>query len=259
MRNALAGHTNSFHTYGREEALAGIAAAGYRTVELSAVEGWTEHVDLDADTGELRARLEHYGLEPVVLSGHSDLTTGGRPRLRHQGRRAGAPNYGLPVMNTAIGGHASQEENESAFLANIEALADAAEDAGVDVALEIHGDIMASGARTLPLLERIGHPRIKVAYDTGNCEFYGDVKAVDDLAGDRAVPRQRAPQGPSRRQGRLGLPGARRRHVDFAAMLGILEAGGYTRPALGRDRVPGRPVAAARRGRTRRWRAPART
>ena len=66
MRNALAGHTNSFHTYGREEALAGIAEAGYRTVELTAVEGWTEHVDLDADTGELRARLEHYGLEPVV-------------------------------------------------------------------------------------------------------------------------------------------------------------------------------------------------
>ena len=75
MRNALAGHTNSFHTYNREEALAGIAEAGYRTVELTAVEGWTEHVDLDADTGELRARLEHYGLEPVVLSGHSDLTT----------------------------------------------------------------------------------------------------------------------------------------------------------------------------------------
>jgi L-ribulose-5-phosphate 3-epimerase len=59
MRNALAGHTNSFHTYGREEALAGIAQAGYRTVELTAVEGWTEHVDLDADTGELRARLAH--------------------------------------------------------------------------------------------------------------------------------------------------------------------------------------------------------
>ena len=54
MRNALAGHTNSYHTHTAEEALAGIAEAGYRTVELTAVEGWTEHVDLDADTGELR-------------------------------------------------------------------------------------------------------------------------------------------------------------------------------------------------------------
>ena len=257
MRNALAGHTNSFHTYGREEALAGIAEAGYRTVELTAVEGWTEHVDLDADTGELRARLEHYGLEPVVLSGHSDLTT-------DEGLAYGikavewCANYGLPVMNTAIGGHASQEENESAFLANIEALANAAEDAGVDVALEIHGDIMASGARTLPLLERIGHPRIKVAYDTGNCEFYGDVKAVDDLAGDRPVPRQRAPQGSPRRQGRLGLPGAGRRHDRLRR-----RCSASSRPAATAARSRWRSSSRAIRGRrsprsTRRWRAPAR-
>ncbi len=229
MRNALAGHTNSFHTYGREEALAGIAEAGYRTVELTAVEGWTEHVDLDADTGELRARLEHYGLEPVVLSGHSDLTT-------DEGLVYGikavewCANYGLPVMNTAIGGHASQEENESAFLANIEALANAAEDAGVDVALEIHGDIMASGARTLPLLERIGHPRIKVAYDTGNCEFYGDVKAVDDLAA--IVPYLANVHLKDHRGGKgdWDFPAPGDGTIDFGAVLGILEAGGYRGP-----------------------------
>ena len=181
MRNALAGHTNSFHTYGREEALAGIAAAGYRTVELTAVEGWTEHVDLDADTAELRARLAHYGLEPVVLSGHSDLTTDEGLAYGIKAVRWGA-DYGLPVMNTAIGGHCEPGGERVRVPGQHRALADAADDAGVDVALEIHGDIMASGARTLPLLERIGHPRIKVAYDTGNCEFYGDVKAVDDLA-----------------------------------------------------------------------------
>ena len=86
MDNALAGHTNSFHTYSRDEAFAGIAEAGYRTVELTAVEGWTEHVDLDADTGELRARLEHYGLEPVVALRPFRPHDPARPRLRHQGR-----------------------------------------------------------------------------------------------------------------------------------------------------------------------------
>ena len=120
MRNALAGHTNSFHTYSREEALAGIAEAGYRSVELTAVEGWTEHVDLDADTGELRSRLAHYGLEPVVLSGHSDLTTADGLAYGIKAVQWCA-DYGLPVMNTAIGGHSSQDENECAFLANIEA------------------------------------------------------------------------------------------------------------------------------------------
>ena len=89
------GHTNSYHTHTREEAFAGIAAAGFRTVELTAVEGWTEHVDLDADTGELRARLAHYGLEPVVLSGHSDLTTPEGLALGIKAVRWCA-DYGLP-------------------------------------------------------------------------------------------------------------------------------------------------------------------
>src|SRR4051794_34378222 len=43
-KNRLGGHTNSYHTYGLAEALEGIAAAGYKYVELTAVRGWTEHV-----------------------------------------------------------------------------------------------------------------------------------------------------------------------------------------------------------------------
>ena len=39
MPNPLAGHTNSYHTYGFDEALAGIAEAGFKHVELSAVPG----------------------------------------------------------------------------------------------------------------------------------------------------------------------------------------------------------------------------
>jgi sugar phosphate isomerase/epimerase len=36
LRNRLGGHSNSYHTYSLEEALEGIAAAGYKFVELSA-------------------------------------------------------------------------------------------------------------------------------------------------------------------------------------------------------------------------------
>src|SRR5271156_2111688 len=53
LRNRLGGHTNSYHTYSLEEALEGIAAAGYAFVELSAVRGWTEHVPLDASAKTL--------------------------------------------------------------------------------------------------------------------------------------------------------------------------------------------------------------
>jgi sugar phosphate isomerase/epimerase len=226
----VGGHSNTYHTRTAEEAWAGIAAAGYRTVELSSVIGWTEHVDLDADPAGLYARLAHYGLEPTVLSAHSDLTTddGVEYALKAIGWAA---NNGIAVMNTAIGGHSSQEENESAFLAGIGRVAEAADAAGVDVALEIHGDIMATGARTVPLLQRIDHPRIKVAYDTANCEFYGDTKAVDDL--HTMLPYLANVHLKDKRGGKgvwdFPEPGAG--HVDFAGILGVLRDGGYDGPA----------------------------
>jgi sugar phosphate isomerase/epimerase len=180
MATPLAGHTNSYHTYSHDEALQGIAEAGYKAVELTAVPGWTEHVDLDADQGELRRKLAGFGLEPVSLSAHSDLTT---PDGLQHGLKAvrWAAEYGIPVVNTAVGGHQSADESESAFLANIGALADEAEKAGIKIGLEIHGDIMASGAITLPLLEKIGRDSVGINYDTANVVFYSGDTAVEDI------------------------------------------------------------------------------
>jgi L-ribulose-5-phosphate 3-epimerase len=105
VNNPLAGHTNSYHTYGFDEALRGIAAAGFEHVELTAVPGWTEHVQLNG-TDEVRGKLAEHGLTAVSLSGHSDLTT--REGLEH-GIKAvrWAADYGIPIVNTAVGGHAS--------------------------------------------------------------------------------------------------------------------------------------------------------
>src|SRR4029079_15839663 len=78
MKNRLGGNTNSYHTYSVEEALEGIAAAGFKHVELAAVSGWTEHVPLEADgktLGNIQRMLNTLGLIPVSPSGHSDLTT----------------------------------------------------------------------------------------------------------------------------------------------------------------------------------------
>lgn len=229
MTYPLAGHTNSYHSYSFDEALEGIAAAGYKGVELSAVPGWTDHVDLDAPPDVVRRKLDGHGLTAVSLSGHSDLTT--KDGLAH-GIKAveWAAGYGLGIVNTAIGGHWSEEENEDAFMGNIGELADAAKAAGVVVALEIHGDIMASGAVTLPLMERIGREEIKVNYDTANCEFYGEVAAVDDVA---AIAPYLAH---CHLKDKIGgprvwnFPAPGEGHVDFGAVLEALRAAGFDGP-----------------------------
>ena len=67
-QNPLAGHTNSYHTYGHDEALPGSPRRATAHVELSAVPGWTEHVDLDADRPSCAASSRATGSRPVSLS-----------------------------------------------------------------------------------------------------------------------------------------------------------------------------------------------
>jgi L-ribulose-5-phosphate 3-epimerase len=230
MDNPLAGHTNSYHTYSFEEALRGIAEAGFRHVELSAVPGWTEHIRLDGDPADVRRTVDRYKLAAVSLSAHSDLTT--REGLDH-GIKAvrWASRYGIPIVNTAIGGHASREESEKAFLDNIGQLADAAEAAGIVVALETHGDIMASGAKTLPLLRKIGRPRaVQVNYDTGNVEFYGGTKAIDDLPAVVSSLAHVHLKDTTGGKGVWNFPALGTGVVDFRRVLDILQAAGYRGP-----------------------------
>src|ERR1700722_14435900 len=110
FRNRLGGHSNSYHTYSLEEALEGIAAAGYKFVELSAVRGWTEHVALEADAktlGRIQRMLKKLRLMSLSLIRHSHLPT-------KDGLKDGlnavdlCVRMGIEFMNTAIGGHYSE-------------------------------------------------------------------------------------------------------------------------------------------------------
>jgi sugar phosphate isomerase/epimerase len=229
MANPLAGHTNTYHTYTFAQALEGIADAGYRYVELTAVPGWTEHVDLDRPAAEVRRVVEGYGLTPVSLSAHSDLTT--REGLDY-GIKAirWAAEYGIPIVNTAVGGHQSADENEAAFLGNVGELADVADSADIVVALEIHGDIMASSDITIPLLEKIGRDSIKVNYDTANVEYYSGQSAVDDLPKITPYLAHVHLKDTVGGKGVWNFGALGTGVVDFARILAILREAGYEGP-----------------------------
>jgi sugar phosphate isomerase/epimerase len=141
-----------------------------------------------------------------------------------------AERYGLTIVNTAIGGHAHVEESEEAFLRNIGPLADAAQAAGVTLALEIHGDLMASGERSIPLLDRIGHPAVKVNYDTANVEYYSGVRAEDDLAAIADRVAHVHLKDTTGGKGVWDFPAVGEGHVDFGRVLEILRAAGYDGP-----------------------------
>jgi L-ribulose-5-phosphate 3-epimerase len=232
MNNILAGHANSYHTYGLDEALEGIAQAGFKYVELSAVRGWTEHIPLEATEAQItdiKAKLDRLGLKPSALSGHSDLTTAGGVV---DGKKAVdlCTKFGLSIMNTAIGGHYSEDEDRTAFMDYIHDLADYAAERDVTLALEIHGDIMASGQLSIPLIQEINRDNVKINYDTANCVFYGGVEAIDDL---RPVVPYLAhihlkDTGGGKRD--WNFPAIGEGRLDFGAILKLLDEEGYTGP-----------------------------
>jgi L-ribulose-5-phosphate 3-epimerase len=232
MANVLAGHTNSYHTYSLEDALRGIANAGFKNVELSAVEGWTEHIPLganDSQLNEVHAKLNEFGLTPVVLSGHSDLTT---PAGLETGKKAATvcQKLGLTTLITAVGGHYKEGEDKEAFLRYIGDLAGYCAERGITIGLEVHGEVMASGKASLPVLEEIGQENVKLNYDTANCEFYGGVQAVDDLppvVSELVLVHLKDKIGG---KGEWNFPAVGEGHVDFAKILQVLRDGGYSGP-----------------------------
>ena len=102
-----------FLPYTLEQALRGLAAAGFENVEIGAVKGFLEHLDPDAIDGEAiascRRLLAENGLACVSMSGHAQLhTEEGKRRLTNV-LRAGK-ELGITVLNTFTGDAESPEE-----------------------------------------------------------------------------------------------------------------------------------------------------
>lgn len=233
MNNPLAASTNCYHGYSLEEALNGIAQAGFRHVELSAVRGWTEHVSPDADettVDELKVTLKEKGLDVVSLSGHSDLTTPEGVRLFRKNIQL-ASRFGANVINGAIGGDegVSAEDVEALFRA-IGQLADEALDVGLTIALEVHGPVMNSGRAAAKVIERIGRENVRINYDTGNAVYYGGARPEEDIR--HALPYM-AHMHIKDKRGGAGIwdfPAIGYGEIDWARVLGACEEAGFAGP-----------------------------
>ena len=238
--------TNCYHGFDLETALRGIADAGFQHVELTSVTDYTEHVMPERmttkDREALAAKLKDYGLVPMSISGHSDLTSRNGVEIFKR-RIEFARQIGAPIVNTGPGEVESSEGRE-AFFNNIHEIAEYAARAGITVALETHGDLMGTGSASAEIIRQIGSPRIRINYDTGNVIFYGGVRPEEDL--QAALPYLGHVHLKDKRGGRkvwdfppLGLG-----EIDFATIFKTLAEAEYAGPisveieVSGKDYIP---------------------
>jgi len=224
------GSTIIFKPYPLEEALRGLAEAGFENVEIGAVKGFLEHLDPDAiDDGVIdrtRRLLEQHGLRAVSMSGHAQLhTEEGAGRLRNV-LRAGAA-LEIEVLNTFTGDAGSPEEI-AAFEENVRRIADEAEAAGIRLCIETDSNLLPTAEVGIGILEQIGHPGVRFNYDPGNVVYYTGADPITDIA--YALPRlghfhlkdQRGGKGvadfPPLGEGEIDIPALLTdlRSIDFA-------------------------------------------
>ena len=185
MGRIIAVNSNCYHGYSIEQAIDGIAAAGFRYIELTATKGWTEHVFPDQSFERLwqvKERLAEKGLTPFSMSGHCNLMDTGRIHDFISNIRLAA-FFGCGYIVSSIGeAHLSDQAvaSNEVVAEHIRALVPELEKYGLTLVLETHGD-HGSGKILKEIVDRVGSPRVGINYDIANALFYGNVDLGADL------------------------------------------------------------------------------
>ena len=189
----LACGTLSYRQQSLERALEGIAAAGFPAVEIGCVCGYCEHVKPEsmspAEMDALGRLVESCGMTIASIAGHVDLEF----PLLGKGRRAAETGYarlrgridladrlGVGIVNTGIG-VATADEDMDAFLRDLNALLDYAEERNVKIGVESHAGVSETAAASLDFCRRIGRGNLGINHDPANVHFYTGRDPVADL------------------------------------------------------------------------------
>ena len=186
-KRIIAVNSNCYHGYPIEDAIAGIKAAGFKYIELTATKGWTEHVFPDQSFArllEVQDLLEESGLIPFAMSGHTNLMDTNRIgdfvnniRLAHL--------FGCEYIVSSIGEAHLEDQavaSNEVVAEHIKGLVPYLEKYDMKLVLEVHGD-HGTGAVLKEICQLVGSERVLINYDTANAIFYGDVDVPKDFAG----------------------------------------------------------------------------
>ena len=161
-----------FKAFSFEEAAKAIALAGFDGVEISAIQGMCEHLDLDnykAQKDSLLAVMEETGLK--FLS--TEVASLDRERL--QKAFAAAAELGIPVVNVGPGGKSDVEEDLAQSLETLYDRAELAKEYGVTLCCKAHvGSAVYNTPTTLKMMEHISLDSFGVDMDPSHIYRAGE-------------------------------------------------------------------------------------
>ncbi len=185
MKNIVGVVTTTYPNYGLEDALKGISKAGFKYVELTSAPAFFTHIVPnpeemnDQDAKNILDLCKKYGLTVHCVAGHTRLMKeNGVENFKKVIDAAKA--FGAKHVTTDTG-EVNDDKDKEKFYTDMKEIGDYAKANGITVCLEMHGGWLNNGVVGAEIIKAIGHPNVKLNYDTANVMFYGGVKSEDDL------------------------------------------------------------------------------
>jgi sugar phosphate isomerase/epimerase len=234
MKHIVAVNSNTYHGFSIEQAIAGISAAGFHFIELTATKGWTEHVFPSMslrDLWSVKDGLTAAGLNPFAMSGHTNLMDPDRIGDFIANMRL-ASFFGCEYIVSSIGeAHLKDKAvttNEE-VAGHIRELIPALEEYGLTLVLENHGE-HSTGQIIKSIVDRVASPRVQINYDTANVIHYAGVDPTDDIPTciDRIGYMHLKDKVGGR--GEWNFPALGKGQVDFPKIFGMLDKAGNACP-----------------------------
>lgn len=166
-------NTVLFKAYSFKEAAKAIKMAGYDGLEISAIKGMCEHLDLDnwkTQKDDIKAIMEEYGL--MMLS--SEVASLDEDRLM-KAFEAGA-EIGIPVINIGPGGKKDDEDSLKANLDIMAKMSEKAKDFGVTLCVKAHvGAAIHDTTTTLKAMDYIKSTAFGIDMDPSHIYRAGEL------------------------------------------------------------------------------------
>ena len=167
-----------FGGYDMETAFKYTALAGYDGIELSAIDGMSEHLQLSnwqKIAPEITRLSKEYGLELLAIEQPS------QDQAIMESAFQAAAEMGIPVINCGPGGKQNDEESLQQSIESLGKLADMAGRYGVTLCVKAHvGAAVYNTPTTLRLMEAISSPHFGIDMDPSHI-YRGQENPVEAL------------------------------------------------------------------------------
>ncbi len=219
-----------FGAFDMETAFKYTAMAGYDGIELSAINGMSEHLVLDRWqelAPEIKRLSQAYGLELLAMEQPSQ-----DPGVMETAFQAAA-EIGIPVINCGPGGKSGDEESFQQSVDSLGNLSVLAEKYGVTLCVKAHvGAAIYNTPTTLRLMEAIASPAFGIDMDPSHIWRAGEdpVEAIAAVISRVKHVHIRDCKGRQHGPGEPNMQANGRGDIDLVGYIRVLYERGYTGP-----------------------------